>query len=56
MPPAVDMPEMECRRQGNAGMAMGEHAAGAHVGPRGAMAPAAWTPGYAVLMFFMWWS
>ena len=34
--------------EGGSGMAMGE-------GMMMAMAPMAWTPGYAVLMFFMWW-
>ena len=37
-------------------MAMGEDAPGAMSEmAMAAMAPAAWTPGYAVLMFFMWW-
>jgi predicted metal-binding membrane protein len=45
-PPPVDTP----------GMAMGE-GAGERMSDlaMAAMAPAAWTPGYAVLMFFMWW-
>jgi predicted metal-binding membrane protein len=43
---AGDMPEM----------AMGEDTPGAMSEmAMAAMAPAAWTPGYAVLMFFMWW-
>ena len=41
---------------GMAGTAMGESASGAmHDMAMAAMSPAAWTPGYAVLMFFMWW-
>ena len=47
--PGVDEDEMP-------GMAMGERAAGRMSDLAGAaMAPAAWTSGYAVLMFFMWW-
>jgi len=39
------------------GMALGSDAAGdaAGSGMMAAMAPMAWTPGYAVLIFFMWW-
>ncbi|HLT02442.1 MAG TPA: DUF2182 domain-containing protein [Geminicoccaceae bacterium] len=38
------------------GMAAGEDASGPiHDMAMAAMAPMAWTPGYAVLMFFMWW-
>jgi len=42
--------------QGGSDMAMeGSDAASAGSGMAMGMAPMAWTPGYAVLMFFMWW-
>jgi predicted metal-binding membrane protein len=49
-----DMPDMDDGSMPE--MAMGDDAAGAMSDmAMAAMAPAAWTPGYAVLMFFMWW-
>jgi predicted metal-binding membrane protein len=52
-PPAVEMPGMD---QGDMpGMAMGQGADRMSDLAIAAMAPAAWTPGYAVLLFFMWW-
>jgi predicted metal-binding membrane protein len=51
--PEMDMPGMD---QGDMpGMAMGEGAERMVDLAFAAMAPAAWTPGYAGLMFFMWW-
>ena len=51
--PEMDMPGMD---QGDMpGMSIGEGADRLSDLAVAAMAPAAWTPGYAALMFFMWW-
>jgi predicted metal-binding membrane protein len=58
MPPDMAMPEGSTTMGRNGGdMAMGEGGSGMAMGDgmMMAMAPTAWTPGYAVLMFFMWW-